>query len=585
MKSLVIHFTWNSVKSKLILLVAISYTAFITMLVYNSVQNISLSWKKFSDLNENIMTLHRHNLEMMLATNNEYLISLSPTAYELGENKKEGQAVKTDIMSYIRPRIQLLDEMKNVSGQGTLLDGIFFYFPRTDEFLTSFSSNTTYTQRADVRQELIRCIEQDHWGTNRWDLRKTSKLSFLCRILKIGQGYLGIWVSTDTLLRNLGETESSQIDYIAFLDTDQKILDNREFLQNPKELNLQTGRLSILGNQYVLTQAQILSGDFSLIGLVDEQKVLESFNSLYYSIFFFSLLLLALMVTFLILLHKSILAPLRSLAETIKSIREGNFQSTLQPLNFDQEFREVLETFNAMTGEIQKLKLTVYEEKILQIKTKQQYYQLQIKPHFLTNCLNMIYQFAQVKNYDLIQKMSVYLSTYFRYTLKNESPWITVGEELDHVRNYLKIQKIRYPYHLIATVSSHPQLDLIKIPPLTIQPFVENSIKYAVTMDRVTNLNVSVEQTMQNNIPHLLLRISDDGPGFSQNVLEALKQGKCVEDDCSDPTTRKRIGIYNVQQRFLLFYGDSAQIRFYNNQPHGAIVELIVPFDIGGKEC
>ena len=233
-------------------------------------------------------------------------------------------------------------------------------------------------------------MEEHAYGTNRWLLRKSADEAFLCRILRMGEGYLGMWVATNTLLENLGEAESAQIDYIAFLSDSSEILDNRPFFQDDSQLDVEKDRISLSGRHYVITQSHTQSGTFSLIGLVDEQKVLNSFNTLYYTILFFSLILLGLMVTFLILLHKSILAPLQSLAETIKSIRQGNFQAVIKPQNFDQEFREVLETFNAMTGEIEKLKLTVYEEKIQRIRTMQQYYQLQIKPHFLTNCLNMI---------------------------------------------------------------------------------------------------------------------------------------------------------------------------------------------------
>ena len=130
MKGATSRFLWNSVKSKLILLVAISYTAFISMLIYNSVQNISLSWDKFSELNENIMALHSHNLDVMLAANNEYLIALSPTAFEFGQEEADNFEASTSSMEYLRPRIHLMEEMKNAIGQGVLIDGIFFLFPR-----------------------------------------------------------------------------------------------------------------------------------------------------------------------------------------------------------------------------------------------------------------------------------------------------------------------------------------------------------------------------------------------------------------------------------------------------------------------
>jgi len=583
MKKRKYRFSWNSVRTKLILLVTLSYIVFTGILSFNSVQNIILSWDKFLELSETVMTLRSHNLDMMLAVNDEHLIFLSPMADTFSQSAAEPPESQTDATSYTRSRIHFLDEMKNARSQSGYIDGFFFYLPQTEEFLTAFSSNTAYAQRSDVKAGLIRCIAEQGRGTDRWLLRKEGSESFLCRILKVGEGYLGAWVSTDTLLKDLEETELAPISYITFLAEDHQILDSREFLQNPRELDLEAKRLSLDGVPYVLTQSQTKSGNFSLIGLVDEQSLLKGFESLYLSIVFFGLLLLVLIVSLVLLLRKSILFPLRSLAEAIQSIRQGNFRGVENTQRFDQEFQAVLETFNAMTEEIEKLKLTVYEEKIQRVKTKQQYYQLQINPHFLANSLNMIYQFAQIENYDLIKKMAMYLSAYFRYTLKNEAEWVSLGDELDHVKNYLKIQKIRYPYHLEAVVSMPPELEDVKIPPLTIQPFVENAIKYAVNADNVTNLSVTAERTELNGESQLLLRISDDGPGFPSHVLDALNRGERVEDP--GPSGQKHLGVYNVQQRFLLFYENSAQIRFYNNQPHGAAVELTIPLEKGDGTC
>ena len=150
-----------------------------------------------------------------------------------------------------------------------------------------------------------------------------------------------MWVATDTLLENLGEAESAQIDYIAFLSDSSEILDNRPFFQDSSRLDVEKDRITLSRRHYVITQSHTQSGTFSLIGLVDEQKVLNSFNTLYYTILFFSLILLGLMVTFLILLHKSILAPLQSLAETIKSIRQGNFQAAVNPCLLYTSFIQV----------------------------------------------------------------------------------------------------------------------------------------------------------------------------------------------------------------------------------------------------
>ena len=103
------------------------------------------------------------------------------------------------------------------------------------------------------------------------------------------------------------------------------------------------------------------------------------------------------------------------------------------------------DTFNTMMDEIHKLKINVYEEQLATQRSELKHLQLQINPHFLFNSLNIVYHLASVKNLALIQEMILCLVQYFRFMFRSNSHFVSLSDELDHTRNYLTIQQMRFP--------------------------------------------------------------------------------------------------------------------------------------------
>ncbi len=101
-------------------------------------------------------------------------------------------------------------------------------------------------------------------------------------------------------------------------------------------------------------------------------------------------------------------------------------------------------TFNGMMEQIQELRIHVYEEQLNKQKAELQHLQLQINPHFFMNSLNIIYNLALVKNYALIQEMAISLVQYFRYMFRSNLTFLPLKDELQHIRNYIRIQELRF---------------------------------------------------------------------------------------------------------------------------------------------
>lgn len=97
-----------------------------------------------------------------------------------------------------------------------------------------------------------------------------------------------------------------------------------------------------------------------------------------------------------------------------------------------------------MCQELYQLKVQIYEEKLRKADTELQYLNLQIKPHFFLNSLNIIYNLALTKNFREILEMSRCLMDYFRYTFRSSDSLVPVDEELQHMKNYSHYQELRY---------------------------------------------------------------------------------------------------------------------------------------------
>ena len=233
-------------------------------------------------------------------------------------------------------------------------------------------------------------------------------------------------------------------------------------------------------------------------------------------------------------------------------------ERTDRPFPTSDEFRMVNHTFNGMMEQIQELRIHVYEEQLNKQKAELQHLQLQINPHFFMNSLNIIYNLALVKNYALIQEMAISLVQYFRYMFRSNLTFLPLKDELQHIRNYIRIQELRFPDQLAFETSAPEFLLSARIPPLVIQTFVENSIKHAVSSEGPVAIAVRVDLDDNREAPMIVIEVRDWGSGFTEEVLREIRAGNRIVDAQGG----EHIGIWNVRRRLGLLYGDRSDIQF-----------------------
>ncbi|MBE6062040.1 MAG: sensor histidine kinase [Clostridium butyricum] len=211
----------------------------------------------------------------------------------------------------------------------------------------------------------------------------------------------------------------------------------------------------------------------------------------------------------------------------------------------NQHKQMVLGLASLVATELQIGKLKEYENMVNKAETKA--LQAQINPHFLFNALNTITSFVRV-NPDKARELIVKLAEYMRYNLEFKDDFIEIKDEINQVNSFVAIEKARFP----GKFQVHYEIDEedmnIKIPPLIIEPLVENAIKHGI-LNKMSGKNVWVKCIKEEKSKKIV--IEDDGCGIDEKIIEDI-----YKDNCDSG----KVGLYNVYSRIKLIYGTSLKI-------------------------
>lgn len=271
--------------------------------------------------------------------------------------------------------------------------------------------------------------------------------------------------------------------------------------------------------------------------------------------------------------RRVLLEPLNSLTAAMQAIQNGNTDIRMKPESQIQEVNEISGTVNAMLDTLRQQKISSYEQK-LQIQHAQlQYLQLQIRPHFYLNCLNMIFSMAEEKNCSGIQEVVLDLSDYLRSMFRDSAKLVPLMTELHSVESYIRIQQVGAEKKPQYKLEMDPEVADAWIPPLSILTFVENSFKHNKYAETPLEIRIKCEKIVSEDGGWLNITVSDNCGGVSE---EQLRQLNSIPEHTSQG---EKVGILNTKQRFHLLYGDKVMLSF-RNQTEGLCVELFIPLEL-----
>lgn len=442
-----------------------------------------------------------------------------------------------------------LEEMGTVYSNQLLF---FYYMPRRSLYVRS-NYTSVGTRAKHLENKIVESIERDEidYGRN-WTVLDVDGEKYLYQIYLAIDGYCGAAISFSDILQGMEEIIE---------DTSYVTLTN----ENGKDL-FEDRKMP--DKAFYQLKASLYMTSYHLTFMIERMNI-------YRQMWLMTLLIVAITaVVIYVLIHsiryqmKMLMVPLTHLNWCMLEFGRGNAQVRADGSRAAQEVQELLYSFNEMAEQITNLKISVYESELEQQKIRYNYLKVQIQPHFYTNVLNLIYGLAEVRKYADIQKLSLSMAKYFRYLMDDKGDFVALRRELECVNSYVEIQQLRYGgmirFGLYAMVDTDQEL----IPPIVIQTFVENSIKYNVTMIR----ELSVDVVIEKEDGMLCIRIDDNGCGFSEELLRKLSEKKDISVD------GKHIGIRNVQMRIDSLYGGKASMEIRNDEEKGgARVRLEIP--------
>ncbi|UJF31834.1 sensor histidine kinase [Paenibacillus hexagrammi] len=331
--------------------------------------------------------------------------------------------------------------------------------------------------------------------------------------------------------------------------------------------------ISFDGERLLVVNKYSQRAGINLAVVLPEDELLQGLQYFRVIVSFIPILVLAVLLLCMILIRRLLLQPIQQLLSVIRKIKQGDMKVRL-PLTESVDFSIIYQSFNGMVEEITDLKIGVYEERLRTQKAELKQLQSQINPHFYMNTMNVLYQLADLKQVDLVKKTVQHLVKYFRFSMSTHGDLIPLFQELDHIRNYLEIQKMRFQDAFEFKIDIDEELRLIAIPPLIVQPFVENAMihGYSVKENEPFQLTIRVDLDSQNNqLFHI--QVQDNGKGFSEDMLEKLTGIMYAPND-----EDKHIGIWNVKKRIAMRYEDRLTgVSFRNADCGGAVIDIILP--------
>jgi sensor histidine kinase YesM len=220
-----------------------------------------------------------------------------------------------------------------------------------------------------------------------------------------------------------------------------------------------------------------------------------------------------------------------------------------------------------------KLEKRIHLQELQQVKVKRELdrarlltLQAQINPHFLFNAMNTISRTALFEDAEDTSELVTDLAGIFRYMLDQRTT-VSLREELEFIGKYLKIQKIRFGERLEFSLECPEDLHTILIPPLIIQPFVENAIIHGLEpLEDGGTVRIAVESVKRK----LFITIEDTGVGIADAQREIALGPQAVNDNT-------HIGMANVLERIKLYYGSTSQMEVRPREPSGTVILLTLP--------
>lgn len=390
-------------------------------------------------------------------------------------------------------------------------------------------------------------------------------------------GVISINFDFTKIVKSIANTDLGEKGHIVIFDKNYELIYSsyvealEEDMKALKNIVLGNSTRNLLGIEYNIFISTITNTTWKVGVFSNRQEITNSIRTFVASICSVAAFLTLIYIAFTAYISAKISNPLRLLKRQMTKVESLNYEVSSYRRTYGSiEVEELDESFRQMMIRIKDLANKLIEEQENQRKSELKALQNQINPHFLYNTLDsIIYMIDQGKN-DTAERMITALSKFLESQFLEVKQLFPFKDEIEHARNYLLIQKLRFGDKFEYTIDVDPKLYEMWTIKLILQPIVENAIAHGLKEYQGVG-KIEITGKIEDKLIHL--EVKDNGYGILDSKIEEIYAS------FKDKNIHNGVGLKNVYERLKIYYGDLADVKITSTLDVGTTIHLYIPVE------
>lgn len=324
------------------------------------------------------------------------------------------------------------------------------------------------------------------------------------------------------------------------------------------------------GKLVILASMEVPALQGRYVHLISLEDTMKSFYSSLWVYALIMALVLAAFVVVSIFAVRVIMQRFYKMYDVMTQIRAGNLELTL-PEEGEDEITELSREINRMLQRIKKLNQDNLDRQLLAKNAQIKSLQNQINAHFIYNVLESIKMMAEIEEkYDISDAITT-LGKLLRYSMKWMNGTVTIAEEVEYIKNYLRLMNLRNDYEIYLSLNIPKEIYDIRIPKMMLQPLVENAVYHGIE-EMAEDTNIYIKGIIRDD-KECVIEVADAGKGMNEETLEALRNKIYAQTRVTEEGTHG-IGLKNVQDRIQLYFGEAYGMEIFSME--GCFTKVLI---------
>ena len=342
-----------------------------------------------------------------------------------------------------------------------------------------------------------------------------------------------------------------------------------------------SGDIQYNGEHYLMYKGVVDINDWQVYILKSKAELLDSMGRFRRVVVLLAIVMIGLCLVLVAFFSRQMTSSLQRLAVQMNRMRSGELEARYY-YPYKDEVGSLAQSFNYMADQVER-SMKKQEEYIAVLKEERNFVeqvqkqkrkaelralQAQINPHFLYNTLDSIIWMSEAGQNDEVVEMTSALAKLLRQSISNDNEQVELVQEMEYVRNYLTIQKMRYQDKLEYDIAIEPMVSHVQIVKLVLQPIVENAIYHGIKY-KESKGNLWIRAYADGK--DVCIAVEDDGIGMDDSVLGT------IFDEKEKSRKQNGVGVSNVQKRLKLYYGEEYGIIYESRPGEGTRAVIRIP--------